>query len=137
MRDDLQMLLSLLRLAHRQHWTAHWQSRGPMFWGDHKMFKKLYEGLTDHIDTLAEKMIVLCGDECVDLCAGLEREEDLCEQLGQGGNAEKSLAVEHLIMKQADKLLQMEGITVGLDDFLNALIDDRETAVYMLTQRLK
>lgn len=53
----LSVLLDLwagLRAAHHLYHTLHWQAKGQPFYGDHLMFKRLYEGVEGDIDDLAE-----------------------------------------------------------------------------------
>src|SRR5207237_569508 len=40
---------------------AHWNVKGPSFWGLHKMFDHLAEGLEKHIDVVAERITALGG----------------------------------------------------------------------------
>lgn len=40
---------------------AHWNVKGPHFWGLHKLFDQLAGGLTEHIDETAERVTALGG----------------------------------------------------------------------------
>ena len=61
----LQLLLVALRSAHWSHWTSHWQVKGSSFYGDHELMERLYTGLVDEIDTLAEKIVSSFGSDSV------------------------------------------------------------------------
>ena len=55
--DILCVLLATLRAAHLIHWTGHWQVKGDTQYGDHLLLERVYSGLADEIDTLAEKIV--------------------------------------------------------------------------------
>ena len=40
---------------------AHWNVKGPHFWGLHKMFDELAEGVEEHVDEVAERITALGG----------------------------------------------------------------------------
>lgn len=40
---------------------AHWNAKGPHFIALHELFDKVYEGVTDHVDTIAERITALGG----------------------------------------------------------------------------
>jgi len=61
----LQSLLALLRGLHWLYYSAHWQAAGPNFYGQHLLFERLYGGLPDEFDTLAEKLVARNGESSV------------------------------------------------------------------------
>lgn len=40
---------------------AHWNAKGAHFIALHELFDKVYEGVTDHVDTIAERITALGG----------------------------------------------------------------------------
>lgn len=43
--------------------SAHWRSKGPLFYQDHLLFARLYEKIDDEIDELVELIIGATGDD--------------------------------------------------------------------------
>ena len=41
---------------------AHWNVRGPSFWGLHKLFDKVNEGVEEYVDSIAERAAQLGGE---------------------------------------------------------------------------
>ena len=56
---QLSVLLVYLRHLSFIHQNHHWVSKGEPFYGDHLLFQRLYAGVAEDIDTLAEKAIGL------------------------------------------------------------------------------
>ncbi len=52
----LNKLLANIAIAKQNATNLHWNVRGPLFWPLHKITEKLYEGLNDFIDDVAEKV---------------------------------------------------------------------------------
>jgi len=136
----LRQLLALLRAQVVIYQDAHWEVSGPQFYGDHLMFERLYQGVLGQIDTLAEKMVVMYGSEAVQATAvsrlttwwverwskvdglhnrGLQSEVDF-EQIADTAYAQ---------LEEADEL------SMGMDDFLMAMVNSHETNLYLLQQR--
>lgn len=142
-KSRLQNLLAMLRAAQIVHHNAHWQTSGPSFVGDHSLFAELYEAIDDEYDTLAEKMIVMCGVDCVDAVPQLKlittvvtRAVDATADLPK-----RSLMIEEglqTVLEAVRDLLKKEGeLDIGMDNFLQGLADSHQTAVYKLTQRCR
>src|SRR3954470_15881963 len=55
-----QQLANLMDL-YSQTKHSHWNVKGSNFWGLHKMFDQLAEGLEEHIDETAERLTALGG----------------------------------------------------------------------------
>jgi len=49
-------LFAVMKALYLSHWDAHWKVMGDSFYGDHLLFSRMYEGLVEEIDTLAEKI---------------------------------------------------------------------------------
>ncbi len=143
---QLQHLLALLRTLRWHYHTAHWRVRGPQFYGDHLMFERLYQGdpsLEKEIDSLAEKMVALYGRDAV--ASQAIWPEATAALKGAVGRHwcpyRQALDLEREVqstLKSAHATLEAEGkLTPGLDDYLIALGNERDTAIYLLTQRLR
>lgn len=141
-RSLLTQLLGMLRAVHWSHWTTHWQVRGTPSYGDHLLFERLYKGLEEEIDALAEKIVSYYGAEAVDAVANadfmlrfLSRYEQVADPYARG------LAVETYLQKSLkrvyDQLKGTDEMTLGLDDYLMATANLHETHQYLLRQRLR
>jgi DNA-binding ferritin-like protein len=65
----LSRLVALLRAVQLLHHTAHWQTAGATFYGDHLLYERLYTGITEEYDSLGEKTVYLAGVGAVDAVA--------------------------------------------------------------------
>lgn len=135
------MLLGMLRACYHLHWTAHWQSQGPTSFSDHKLFEMLYTGLAPTIDALAEKIVCEFGADAVDPMVGQQFfgmcMDGLCD--GKPNYVSRSLAAEQRLMQMTAALLkdEEEQLSYGMEDLLNAMLNERETAVYLLKARMR
>lgn len=136
----LQDLFALMHALYWSHWTSHWQTKGSPFYGDHLMFQRMYEGMKEEIDTLAEKMIAKHGGSAVDSLPHLvlvqpwlarwAQHEDLILRALQ---AETDF--QEVVRRVYDDVKGLGGMTLGLDDFIMSTANDHETHLYLLQQR--
>lgn len=132
-------LLSTLQAIERLEHSAHLQAQGPEFYADHLLFGRLYEGVQDEIDGLSEKMVATFGPDVVDADA---RAADAAELLarweaGDGDALGRALAAELELQAAIAGALAAGGLSPGLENFLQGLADDHETAIYLLQRRLR
>jgi DNA-binding ferritin-like protein len=147
--DLLCYLLAGLRTMNMLHQTAHWQTRGGHFYGDHELFGRLYEESLPAIDGVAERLIGLSGDPAkVSLCEQAPLIAQMVMVVHQGDpdpapDPEKlvklSLWAETTFigaLTMGKKMLDEAGaLTEGLDDLLQGIASTHETFVYLLKQR--
>jgi len=143
--NQLQHLLALLRTLRWHYHTTHWRVQGKSFYGDHLMFERLYQGepsLDDEIDKLGEKMVTLYGRDAVASQTIWPEATRSLESAIQQSDCpyRQALALEGEVqqtLKSAYDTLKAEGkLTAGMDDYLLALANERDTATYLLKQRL-
>lgn len=124
------------------HQHNHWTTKGKSFYGDHLLFKRLYDSAIEDMDKAAEKFIGVFGSECVSydfqtdlLCKVLEKYSKF-----EGSPAQMSLAIEKDFIKfskEAYDCFEKEGqLTLGMDDMIMAIASSREESVYLLKQVL-
>lgn len=137
----LEEVFGVLRAAHWFHWTAHWQSKSQ--YGDHLLFERLYTGVTDEIDTLAEKLVGYFGEGGVDPNVSLSHTSLWIQKWTLGGSMATisgALQAEQDIqdvLKATYDALKADGkLTLGLDDFIMAVANAHETNIYLLQQRM-
>lgn len=136
----LRLVLAWLRALFFVHWTAHWQSGGPQEYGDHQLFSRLYRGINDEIDSLAEKLVAYYGESSVDVNSSVIEMASIIRRT-QGTGVGRSLAMEEAFQQELEgiyKFLKNRGeLPLGLDNFLQGVADRHETYVYLLKQRLR
>jgi DNA-binding ferritin-like protein len=135
-------VLAHLRLLQQQHYTAHWAMEGEPFYGDHLLFERLYENLSDEFDTLAEKIVCFYGSDAV----GLQDQMHQMENMSRNWDAidcpvHRSIVAEEKLQDRLevayDKISDRGDMTLGLDDYIMALANDHETHLYLLNQKLR
>jgi len=141
-KEHLQSLLALLRALHWEYYTSHWRVKGVAFYGDHLLFQRLYEGLPEEIDMLAEKMVckygeaVVCPVHQMKLChAWLVQIEGILDWYDRGLRLEELL--QNQIKNTYDMLDRASELTLGLDDFLMTLANSHEGHAYLLKQPMR
>jgi len=139
---QLHVVLTALRKLYFAHWTAHWMSKGKNFYGDHDLFSRLYNGIANEIDSLAEKMVDMYGEDSVRLGAGMRALAMATSDWDESGEdmARRCLEAEREFqqtLKDAYRRLESIGrLTLGLDNFLQGIADKHETHTYLLGRRL-
>lgn len=140
----LQVLLAVLRGAHWAHWTSHWQVRGQTAYGDHLLMSKIYEGLVEEIDTLAEKIVGQYGSEAV---SAVEQAQIMANKLlpiaeaHSGSNPlVRALFIEEALQRVFKiiygNLKNRDALSLGMDDFIMSMANQHETYQYLLRQRM-
>lgn len=141
---SLELLRWVLAGLRAQYWSyqeAHWCVMGPSFYGDHLLFQRLYESVTEQVDALAEKMVAAYGPVAVQSSALAPKFEQWLAQWQQvdclherGLRSEE--AVQSALRRAYDGLKALGTLTLGMDDFLMATASEHETNEYLLKQVL-
>jgi DNA-binding ferritin-like protein len=144
---ELSVALVHLKYLAALHQNHHWTAMGDPYYGDHLLFERLYNGITEEIDAVAEKAIGLGSTQNVNL--HLQYHQLLKLIVGHGSAstipqsselARKSLLAEMnflLVMKHlCDTLKGCGMMTHGLDNMLAGIEDKHESHVYLLKQRV-
>lgn len=124
------------------HQHSHWTTKGDSFYGDHLLFKRLYDSAIEDLDTAAEKFMGLFGEECLDFDFQSKLLNKVLNQYSklQGSPVEMSLAIEKDFVKfckTSYDCFEKEGkMTLGLDDMIMSLSSNREESIYLLKQVL-
>lgn len=139
----LQDLLASLRAAHWIHWSGHWQTNGNPYYGDHLLLERLYTGIVEEIDTLAEKMVAQFGPSAVDPAKQAERTTQIINSLCSipQNPIVRSLHTEEMLQELFSEtftlLEQMGTLSLGMNDFIAATANAHETFMYLLRQRTR
>lgn len=140
--QQLSDLLATLRAVHFIHWTGHWQVKGNPYYGDHLLLQRLYEGLDNEIDTLAEKLVAMFGVEIVNPAVQSVMMNQIIQSLSivqnpimRSLNAEKKLM--RLLEHTFKSLEKQNNLSLGMNDFIAATANAHETYIYLLQQRTR
>lgn len=134
-------LLHALQLLHQ---SAHWQVKGPTYYGDHLLFERVYKDIRKEVDAIGERTVAM-GDPrlvCPILVAGLSAE--LLQGWGKGhGKVEAanqlvamSLRAEREFIAAVSQALAQAPASDGVQNLLQGIADAHEGNVYLLEQRL-
>ena len=140
--QQLSDLLSTLRAVHFIHWTGHWQVKGSPYYGDHLLLQRLYEGLDNEIDTLAEKLVAMFGVEIVNPAQQSVMMNQIIQNLSSVQNPiMRSLNAEKKLMRLLEhtfkSLVKQNNLSLGMNDFIAATANAHETYIYLLQQRTR
>lgn len=146
----LQGLLSLLRAQYWAYQNAHWETRGPNFYGSHLLFQRIYEGeeageapsIQDDVDGLAEKMVGIYGPEAVCSSTLISMTSKWIHRWEQIGDLHKRMLLSEVDFQRCvettyDRLKAMDELSLGMDDWLMATASSHETNQYLLRQVLR
>ena len=144
-----QDVLAHLRALQWVYWTAHWTAAGPTYYGDHLLLQRLYEGegggpdIQNEIDGFGERMVVFFGPGSVSPSLIIDRVKSLTDKAmkSSDGPFEALLAMEMELqgaIRRAWRANQDSGqfMSLGIDDLLMSLANEREGAIYLLRRRL-
>jgi DNA-binding ferritin-like protein len=146
--EELSYNIAWLRVLSIWFQHAHWATSGKTSYGDHLLYERIYNEITEEIDGLAEKAVGLCGPHTVDthlhgkmigemLCAypspARANEATMIASTGLAAVSDyiETLNETYKTLKSADSL------SMGLDDYIMALVSKLESQVYLLKQRVR
>lgn len=151
-RQDVVGYLSIvahLRAIQWLAWNAHWVSSGPNAYGMHLLLERLYSGkgddapgpnIEEHIDEIGERIVAYFGNSAIDpaqlnhqstllLQSVAKQETDpVCQLLC----LERSL--QRVLKDVWEKEQSSKDRSLGLDDYLMGLANERDTVIYLLQQ---
>lgn len=120
----------------------HWLTKGSSFYGDHLLFERIYNSVSENIDSAAEKFVGLFGEQCLEY----DTQVDLLNKVLlkyknlEGSPMEMLLAIEKDFLnlsKNAYNCFENENkLSLGLDDTITSISSKQEESVYLLQQTL-
>ena len=121
------------------YYTLHWQASGENFYSNHLLFERLYNALPGQFDTLAEKIVAMCGSASVNAVDALNKTSVWVKAWSAITNPiqmalRSESEVQQLIKDVYDKLKAQKQLSCGMDDYLLALANEHETNQYLLGQ---
>lgn len=134
-------LLARLRALYLYYQTAHWQSKSPLFYGDHLLFDRLYNAVVAEVDAVAENAIAATQDvSVVNLNESLKLIAATAVKLPTE-NKENATYFNAALMLELDLLKFLEDaekqdFSLGTRNMLAGLAEAHQGYVYLLRQRL-
>jgi starvation-inducible DNA-binding protein len=130
-------VLCTMRAAYLTYRNAHWQARGPNFYGHHLLFERLYDESKDQIDKLAEQAVGSYGSDAIREDAQIIAER-VAEFAQHADPVSKSLAAARTVrakLTTAFKTMQVDGqLGLGWEDLLTELAQGTDSHIYLLQQ---
>ena len=126
---------------------AHWSTKGESYYGDHLLFERIYNDVSELIDPLAEKGVAMVSAAVADthLCSKLMAEM-LCSYPSPSRAQEPTmiaatgLALVKDYLETLDetykRIKEMGSMTMGLDDLLMSNANKLEEFVYLHKRRV-
>lgn len=148
MSEELAYHIVWLRTLSIWFQHAHWATSGATSYGDHLLYERIYNEITEEIDTLAEKAVGFTGAQSVDTHTHSKvLAEMLCSYPSPSRANESTMIASaglamvkdyiETIQETYDTLKKSGELSMGLDDFLMALVSKLESFVYLLKQRVQ
>lgn len=118
-----------LRSSYEVYRNAHWQTRGPNYYGNHLLFQRLYEETAVEIDSFAEHLVGSWGSEVIE---SLEIPAPAGDPLGLSDKITQR--VSRNIEAAYKELKRTKQMTLGWDDLLMTISNEKESHLYLLQQ---
>jgi len=143
LNENCAKYVGFLRALYLIHQNHHWVASGDAFYGNHLLFERIYKSAAENADSAAEKFIGLFGSDALDIAKQptlihdilenhIASNTDLTNLIIASTNAEKEfVAFAEDFYKQ---LKESEKMSLGLDDMIMSISNDRETSLYLLQQ---
>ena len=134
--ESLAFLVAVLRAVQKVEHSAHWRAS----YESHLLFQRLYEGISEEIDSVGEKCIGF-GAEAVCNTLDMTAIEQLTIARGQGIMTDLSMCIffEDMIVEVIDIIfdnLKESGLyTEGIGNMLAGMRDNHEKSLYLLKRR--
>jgi len=138
----LQEVLVYLKALSEYYKTAHWQTKGQLFYSDHLLLDRLSSEAKVNIDTLAEKMIGTgVSPESLNLTDILKKQYEIIKGLPYNSpdNStyfQASLVCENRLLEICKAIDSSPETSVGVKNLIAQIADDSEGRIYLLKQRL-
>lgn len=123
------------------HQTAHWTCDGDEYYGQHLLFNRLYENVSEDLDLAAEKLIGVFGVEHMNTQAHIEIAKTFIDEYTNKDLTERSLEAEVVFLAFSEELYNSikdaGDMSLGLDDMIMSISSNHEENVYLLKQQSK
>ena len=140
---SLASLATALEALYLLHQSAHWQTRGASYYGDHLMFQRLYKGIDKEIDSLGERAVAMGSPLLVCPITTAHLSAKVLPLWGKGHSLDSpeklvmlSLNAEKSVLEAVASAMATASPSDGVQNLLQGIADAHEGNIYLLQQRL-
>ena len=148
LHEELSYHIAWLRVLEIWFHHAHWTTKGNTYYGDHLLFERIYNDVSELVDPVAEKAVAMCGESVADthMCSKLVAEMLCAYPSPSRANEATMIAATGLALvkdyletlsETYKKLKETGDLTLGLDDMLMSHANKLEEFEYLLKQRVQ
>ncbi len=138
--DELQNLLADLQVYYTNLRGFHWNIKGPRFFQLHEAFEEMYDVVSDQIDEVAERILMLGGTPSHNFSDYLKKNEIKETGVVADGNEAVKLILDYLKILIAKERNILDMASEAKDEGTVALMSDyilgQEKTVWMLVSLL-
>jgi DNA-binding ferritin-like protein len=142
MKEQFLELLSSVRALSWGYQQAHWISKNALFYQDHLLFERLYEGVDSEADLIAEKVMGITKDGAnIGLLEVIKRAHKMLSSFPQNAKENSEmfkfmLAIEKEFVVYCTRCEADKTNSLGFKNLVADLADRSEGRMYLLQQRL-
>ena len=130
-------ILYRLQALYQFYKSAHWLAKGELFYQDHKLFERLYEGFDDEMDTLVELLLATEGeDKEFEPALIMKEATKFIPNFGDTKANMKSAAKAEEELLQIIQEIDDKDVSVGLFNHLAAIAQAHTSKGYLLHRAL-
>lgn len=134
----LNMYLAMLRGLYIIYQHGHWKCAGSNFYGNHLLFNRIYDDVSDLSDSVAEKLIGLYGNEALNHKEQASIISEFVSKFEEDSVVENAFTATKVVLEFSDdlfnRLKEMGELSLGLDDLIMSNSSKLETFKYLLQQ---
>jgi starvation-inducible DNA-binding protein len=132
------LYVATLKALYFCYQQCHWNSKGPNFYADHLLFERLYKKTAEEVDSAAEKMIGVFGDQPLDFNFQVEMMNSVLKKYSNNDLIDLCIKMENDFIKFSEQAYECfeneQTLTLGLDDFIMSVSNSHEESCYLLGQ---
>lgn len=139
---SMAIFVAYLRAISLLHQNNHWTCQSALFYQHHKLLDELYNSAQADADEAAEKIVGLFGCGVLDLQTQMSSIKSILDKQKDSSPMSSSLTIEEEFLDYAKKLYailktdEKEKLSLGLDDLIMGICNNREKACYHLKMSL-
>lgn len=121
------------------HQHNHWTTNGIAFYSSHLLFQRIYDSALKNLDMAGEKCVGVLGQNSIDYEMQVELLSKVLDKyISISDLTERSLKIEKDFLTLSSEFYKIlentEKLTLGMDDMIMSIANDREEACYLLQQ---
>lgn len=142
--EMMSTILSFTEALRTMYEHLHWRSSGVNYYGDHLLYERLYDSVTEEIDAVAEKTVGIFGDNAIGpnstssdathILSAIVSDEAKSDEFPSIAIKAEEKFIE-IIKESLDKMSDSGELTDGMENMLQDIVDTHEGHLYLLKQR--